>query len=302
MIKALNTLLIGLTSGAIYSLMAIAIVLVWRSTRIVNFAQAGLALLSTYFGILIVSKVDNFWIALVLAMVIGALISAAIEILFMRTLLRHSSQGPIASIAPIIATLGLLGLIQAGIGSKWGDTGFELISPASKIGFTIGTETLFFSPLNLITIVSTFILVAIVSFIFQKTNLGLALRASAFAPEIARLAGIRVDLVRTTGWAIAGAAGAAAGMLQTPNGLGAVTPDSIEFRLLLVFGFIAAVIGGLESLIGAVVGGLVLGISLAIIQIYIGDTLVFLSAFAILLVILLVRPQGLIGQKVGRRA
>ena len=80
------------------------------------------------------------------------------------------------------------------------------------------------------------------------------------------------------------------------------TPDSIEFRLLLVFGFIAAVIGGLESLIGAVVGGLVLGISLAIVLVYVGDTLVFLAAFVILLLILLLRPQGLIGQKVGRRA
>ncbi len=138
--------------------------------------------------------------------------------------------------------------------------------------------------------------------VFQRTNLGLALRASAYAPEIARLAGVRVDAIRTIGWALAGAAGAAAGMLQTPNGNGALAPDSLEFNLLLVFGFIAAVIGGLESLVGAVVGGLVLGLFLAFIQYYVSGSLVFIAAFCILIIVLLLKPKGLLGSKAGRRA
>jgi branched-chain amino acid transport system permease protein len=111
-----------------------------------------------------------------------------------------------------------------------------------------------------------------------------------------------VGAIRTIGWAIAGAAGAAAGLLQTVNGTGAVSPDSLEFSLLLTFGFIAAVIGGLESLPGAVLGALVLGLVLAAVQIYISGTLVFMIAFALLLLVLLVRPQGFIGAKAGRRA
>jgi branched-chain amino acid transport system permease protein len=104
------------------------------------------------------------------------------------------------------------------------------------------------------------------------------------------------------GWAIAGAAGAAAGILQTVNGIGGLSPESLEFSLLLVFGFIAAVIGGLESLPGAVLGSLILGLVLAFVQIYISGTLGFLVAFLLLLVVLIVRPQGILGSKEGRRA
>jgi branched-chain amino acid transport system permease protein len=101
---------------------------------------------------------------------------------------------------------------------------------------------------------------------------------------------------------MAGAAGAAAGMLQTVNGTGNITPESLEFSLLLVFGFIAAVIGGLESLPGAVLGALILGLVLAFVQIYISGTFVFLVAFLLLLVVLLVKPEGFLGSKAGRRA
>jgi branched-chain amino acid transport system permease protein len=145
-------------------------------------------------------------------------------------------------------------------------------------------------------------LLIVVTIVFQKTNIGLALRASAYAPEIAQLSGIRVSGVRTLGWAIAGAAGAAAGILQTVNGIGGLSPESLEFSLLLVFGFIAAVIGGLESLPGAVVGAIILGLVLAFVQIYISGTLGFIVAFLLLLTVLILRPQGLFGSKVGRRA
>jgi len=156
--------------------------------------------------------------------------------------------------------------------------------------------------MNLLVLLTVIGMVVVLGYIFQKTNLGLSLRASAYAPEIAQLAGIRVGAIRTIGWAIAGAAGAAAGLLQTVNGTGALSPDSLEFSLLLTFGFIAAVIGGLESLPGAVLGALVLGLVLAVVQIYISGTLVFIVAFVLLLVVLLIRPQGFIGAKAGRRA
>jgi len=302
MIQFMNMLLIGIGAGSIYALMAIAMVLVWRSTRVINFAQAGMALLSTYIGFELVQKTGNFWIALPLAMILGALFSALIEILLIRTLIKHSTTGPVAGIVPIIATLGLLGVIRASIGIIWGNQDIQIQPPLSKVGFKVGEETIALSPMNLLVLLTVVGMVILLGFIFQKTNLGLSLRASAYSPEIAQLAGIRVGAIRTIGWAIAGAAGAAAGLLQTVNGTGAVSPDSLEFSLLLTLGFIAAVIGGLESLPGAVLGALVLGLVLAAVQIYISGTLVFMIAFALLLLVLLVRPQGFIGAKAGRRA
>jgi branched-chain amino acid transport system permease protein len=302
MTQFFNMLLIGIGAGSIYALMAIAMVLVWRSTRVINFAQAGMALLSTYIGFELVQKTGNFWIALPLAMILGALFSAAVEILLIRTLIKHSTSGPVAGIVPIIATLGLLGFIRSTIGFIWGNQDIQIQPPLSKVGYKVGSENIALSPMNLLVLVTVLGMVLVLGFIFQKTSLGLSLRASAYSPEIAQLAGIRVGAIRTIGWAIAGAAGAAAGLLQTVNGTGAVSPDSLEFSLLLTFGFIAAVIGGLESLPGAVLGAVVLGLVLAAVQIYISGTLVFIVAFALLLLVLLVRPQGFIGTKAGRRA
>ena len=302
MYQFLNTILIGVTSGAIYSLMAIALVLVWRSTRVVNFAQAGMALLSTYIGYEVIQRFHSFWLALLIAMVAGAAIASLVDALFMRTLFRRAAHGPIAGVAPIIATLGLLGIIQGGLGLVVGGKDANIRPPVSNIGYTISGHTLAFSPLKLLIVGSVLFLMLVLTVIFQRTNIGLALRASAYAPEIARLAGVRVDGIRTLGWALAGAAGAAAGMLQTPDGNGALSPNSLEFSLLLVFGFIAAVIGGLESLIGAVVGGLVLGLVLAFVLTYISGSLVFITAFLVLIIVLLLRPSGLIGTKRGRRA
>ena len=302
MYQFINTILIGVTSGAIYSLMAIALVLVWRSARVVNFAQAGQALLSTYIGYEFIQKFHSFWLALFLAMIAGAAVSALVDASLMRTLFKRVGHGPIAGVAPIIATLGLLGLIRASLGLVVGGKDVRISPPVSNIGYTISGHTLAFSPLKLLIVVSVLILMLVLSLVFQRTHVGLALRASAYSPEIARLAGVRVDGIRTLGWALAGAAGAAAGMLQTPNGNGALSPDSLEFSLLLVFGFIAAVIGGLESLVGAVVGGLLLGMVLAFVLTYISGSLVFITAFGVLIIVLLLKPGGLIGSRRGRRA
>ncbi len=302
MIQLLNTILIGVTAGGIYSLMAISIVLIWRSTRVINFAQAGMALLSTYFGYEAMVQINSFWIALPVAMIGGAIFAALVEIILMRLLVKHSSTGPIAGVAPIIATLGLLGVIRAVVSMIWGGQNVRITGPLSNDGFNVGGETLVFSPLKLLILVSVIVLMLLLSILFQKTNIGLALRASAYAPEIARLSGVKVDLVRTLGWALAGAAGAVAGMLQTVNGNGTLSPDSIDFSLLLVSGFIAAVIGGLESLVGAVIGGLLLGILISFVLMYISSALFFIAPFVILLVVLFIRPQGIIGAKASRRA
>jgi len=294
----IDTLLIGVSSGAIYSLMALALVLVWRSTRVVNFAQSGQAVLSTYIGYEISLHTHNYWISLPFAILTGALIGSLVDFLFMRLLARRAKTGPISEIAPVIATLGLLGLIQSGIGLIWGNAFLQYSSPLSAKGFTWGTHTFPFSPQNLFIVLASAAVLVIFGTVFRFTNLGLALRAASFEPEVAQLAGIRVNLVRNVGWAFAGAAGAVAGATITPTAT--LSPNSLD--LLFVSGFIAAVIGGLDSLLGAVIGGLVLGISFSFILQYVGSSVTFLSGFIILMVVLLVRPGGIFARKAGRRA
>ena len=302
MFEFFNTLLIGITAGSIYSLMALSIVLVWRSTRVVNFAAGGLALASSFVGAAILEKTGSFWIALPVAMLAGAAFSAFIEYFFLRPLLKRSGDKGAEIFLPIIATLGLLGIIKTILNFIYGERVGSLPPPLSDKGFIVSGESIALSPMRILILGIVLLLMISLTLIFQRTNLGLSLRASSFAPEISRLAGIRVDLIRTVGWAISGAAGATAGILQTTNGSGSVSPESFEFSLLLVFGFVAAVIGGIESLVGAVLGGLTLGIILAFILMYVGGSLVFFAAFVILILVLLLRPNGIIGTKGGRRA
>jgi len=278
--------------------MALALVLVWRSTRVVNFAQAGQAIVTTYIAYEIVTRTGIFWLAVLFAVVAGALLGAGVEYFLMRTLFRHVNEGPVAALAPVIATLGLLGVIRSIVGMIWGNDFRTFYSPVSTDNFVIAGETIPFSTLNLLIILSTVVVMIIFSIVFQRTDLGLSLRAAAFQPEIARLAGIRVGPIRTIGWIFAGVAGAIAGVLVTPTTI--LSPNSLD--LLLVFGFVAAVIGGLESLPGAVIGGLVLGIGVSFVLNYVGTSLVFPSIFVVLIISLIVKPNGILGAKKVRSA
>ena len=129
--KVIETLLIGLSTGSIYALMSLALVLVWRSTRVVNFAQAGQAMLSTYIGFEIASRSEIFWLGLVFAIAAGALVGAGVDYFFMRVLFKHATSGPAAVVAPVIATLGLLGLIRSIVGLTWGGEFKSIEAPAS---------------------------------------------------------------------------------------------------------------------------------------------------------------------------
>ena len=297
MIKLITAILTALTTGAIYALMSTALVLVWRSTRIINFAQAGQAVLSTYIGYEITVRTGSFWVGVVAAMIFGALLGAVIDRFFMRPIFKRIQSGPILMIAPVVATLGLLGIIQAIIGFKWGLTYQSLAAPVSTDGYTLFGRVIAFSPFNLLVVVFATISMLLLTLLFQKTNIGLALRASAHSPEIARLSGIKVDFIRTLGWALAGAAGGLAGMLYIPSSY--LYPNAMD--VLLVFGFVAAVLGGLESLFGAVAGAMLLGFAISFATSYVSEKLVFPMAFIMLIVVLLIRPAGLFSKKKGRR-
>ena len=294
----LTAVLTSLSSGAIYALMSLSLVLVWRSTRVVNFAQAGQAVLTTYIGYAVIQKTGSYWIALVVAVLSGALIGAIIDRFFMRPIFKRVTSGPIVMIAPVVATLGLLGIIQAIIGFIWGLTNQSIEAPVSNAGLNINGTVVAFSLYNALVLGIVTLAMVLLTLLFQKTNIGLALRASAYSPEIAKLSGIKVDAVRTLGWAISGAASGLAGMLYIPNTY--LYPNAMD--VLLVFGFIAAVIGGLDSMAGAVAGAMVLGFAINFSTTYISTTLVFPTAFVVLILVLLVKPSGLFAAKRGRSA
>ena len=298
MTQFITAVLTSLSSGAIYALMALALVLVWRSTRVINFAQAGQAVLTTYIGYTVIQRTGSYWLALLVAVVSGAILVAVIDRFFMRPIFKRIKSGPIVMIAPVVATLGLLGIIQAIIGFIWGLTNQSIQAPVSTDGFRVMGTVIAFSRYNLLVLIFVALAMLLLTILFQKTDIGLALRASAYSPEIAKLSGIKVDSVRTLGWAIAGASGGLAGMLYIPGYF--LFPNAMD--LLLVFGFVAAVIGGLESLFGAVVGAMILGFAINFATTYISAKLFFPTAFIVLVVVLLLKPGGLFGSKKGRSA
>ena len=293
----ITAVLTSLSSGAIYALMSISLVLVWRSTRVINFAQAGQAVLTTYIGYELTVRSGSYWIGLISAVLAGAIVGGVIDRFFMRPIFKRVKSGPIVMIAPVVATLGLLGLIQAVIGFIWGFTYQSIEAPVSTDGYNLFGTVIAFSPFNLMVLAVATIAMILLTLLFQKTNIGLALRASAFSPEIARLSGIKVDMVRTLGWAIAGSAGGMAGMLYVPGSF--LHPNAMD--VLLVFGFVAAVIGGLDSLFGAVAGAMILGFAINFATSYISYKLVFTTAFGLLILVLLIKPNGLFSSNKGRK-
>ena len=293
----ITAVLTSLSSGAIYALMSISLVLVWRSTRVINFAQAGQAVLTTYIGYELTVRSGSYWIGLFSAVLAGAIVGGIIDRFFMRPIFKRVKSGPIVMIAPVVATLGLLGLIQAVIGFIWGFTYQSIEAPVSTNGYNLFGTVIAFSPFNLMVLAVATIAMILLTLLFQKTNIGLALRASAFSPEIARLSGIKVDMVRTLGWAIAGSAGGMAGMLYVPGSF--LHPNAMD--VLLVFGFVAAVIGGLDSLFGAVAGAMILGFAINFATSYISYKLVFTTAFGLLILVLLIKPNGLFSSSKSRK-
>lgn len=294
----INTLIAGISIGAIYSLIAFALILVWRSTRVVNFAQAGQAALSTYIGLSVEKAIGNYWVALLVAIIAGAVIGALVEILIVRFIVKRATSAATVTVAPVIAMLGLLGIFQGVMGLIWGGDYQPYPTAFSREGLVIAGKQIPFSTSDLFVLLTVVFAMTVAAVIFQRTSLGLSMRAAAFAPEVTRLSGIRVSRIRTLGWAFAGGAGGLAGVLVAPTTF--IAPNS--FDLLLVFGFTAAVIGGLDSLIGGVLGGLALGIGLSVVTGYLGGSYTFMTAFVLLIIVLLIRPQGILGARGARRA
>jgi branched-chain amino acid transport system permease protein len=197
----------------------------------------------------------------------------------------------------VIVTLGLYALLVAIAGMIWGNTPRAFPAAFSLRGYTVGNTTLLFTPNDTFIVLLVLFVAAVLAGLFRFTSLGLQMRAAAFAPEVARLLGTRVGRIFTVGWAFAAVAGSLAGVLVAPSVF--LGPNS--FDPILITGFVAAVLGGLDSPPGAVIGGVLLGLALNYVAGYWHSALVPLAAFLILLAVLMVRPTGLFSAARERR-
>ncbi|WP_329184530.1 branched-chain amino acid ABC transporter permease [Actinacidiphila glaucinigra] len=287
----INLTLGGVSSGIVYAAVALALVLIWRATRIVNFAQGGMLMITTFVALGVIHATGSYWLGLVAALVSGFVLGAVVE----RVLVRPIENGP--PMNAVIVTLGLLLFLQAVAGMVWGGTPRSFPPLLGIKGFAVGDARLLLSPSDLFVIGAVLVVMALLVLLFRVTPVGLRMRAAAFSPEVARMFGVRVGRVLTLGWALAGAVGALAGVLVAPATF--VGPN--QFDAVLVFGFAAAVVGGLDSPPGAVVGGLVVGLTLSYVSGYLGSEVALLGALAVLMTVLMIRPNGLFSRTSVRR-
>ena len=246
----LNLVINGIANGTIYSAVALALVLIWRSTRIVNFAQGGMLMFTTFIAWELVVQHQ--------AELLGGTGRRARRRPRARrrwssgVLVRPVENGP--PLNPVIVTLGILLMLQGAAGMIWGNGLSSYPADFSLIFYHVGHQVILFSPELPVRGDRGRRDVAGLYVLFQWTPLGLRMRASAFSPEVARLLGVRVGRMLTLGWALAAAVGALAGVLIAGTQPNYINPNG--FDGLLIFGFTAAVIGGLDSPVGALVGRL----------------------------------------------
>ncbi|TAN32862.1 branched-chain amino acid ABC transporter permease [bacterium] len=283
--------LTGIASGMIYSALALALVLIWRATRVVNFAQGAMAMATTYIALAVIQATGNYWLGFVAALAGGLVMGGLAE----RSLVRWVEAGP--PLNAVILTLGLLLVLEAVVPMIWGAQIRSFPAPFSIAATQVGGVFIALSPFNIFTILVVLSVVAALLVLFRFTMLGLRMRAAAIAPEIARLMGVHVGRLLTFGWGLAAMTGALAGLLVAPTLL--LYPNNMD--AVLVYGFTAAVLGGLDSPVGALVGGLAIGIALSFVGGYFGGDLETVGALVILIAILMVRPQGLFAHAAERR-
>lgn len=293
MVEFLQFTLSGVSFGMIYAAVALSLVLIWRGTRLLNYAQGGMAMITTYVAIEVIYHTGSYWAGFVVALVAGMLLGAVCQL----TIIRPTMNKP--PLNGVIVTIGLLVLLEGLAGIFFGGQFRSFPTAFSVAGLRVGGTPLGVSRYDIFVAAAVLVATLALALAFRYTSAGLRMRAAAFNATIARLSGIRVARVLTVGWALAGLLGALAGVLVSPSTF--LYPNSMD--TIFVYGFTAAVIGGLDSPVGAVTGGLLLGLALSYAGGYLpsGANLVPVVALGILVVVLMVRPDGLFSATKVRR-
>ncbi len=293
MVEFLQFTLSGVSFGMIYAAVALSLVLIWRGTRLLNYGQGGMAMITTYIAVEVVYRTGSYWAGFAVALAAGIVLGALCQV----TIIRPTMNKP--PLNAVIVTIGLLVLLEGLAGVFFGGQFRSFPTAFSVTGLRIGGTPLGVSRFDIFVVAAVLVTTLVLATAFRYTSAGLRMRAAAFNATIARLSGIRVARVLTVGWALAGLLGALAGVLVSPSTF--LYPNSMD--TIFVFGFTAAVIGGLDSPVGAVTGGLLLGLALSYAGGYLpsGANLVPVVALGILVVVLMVRPDGLFSATQVRR-
>ena len=282
----------GIRSGAVYAGLALAIVIIYRSTRVINFAQGEMATFTTFVCWSLMNHGLSFWAAFPIVLAIAFFGGMAVE----RTLIRPVENASVLTI--VIVTLGLALLLNGLMSLIWGGANRPFDGPFSTRTIEVGGVPISVQDIGIVVV--SFVLVGLLALFFRYTKLGLGLRAAAVNPASSRLVGVRVGWMLALGWGLAAVLGAVAGMMVAP----VVFLDPNMMQTILLYAFAAAVLGGLDSPLGAVVGGILLGVVITMLERYvgfIGSTLKLPVALLLILVLLLVRPGGLFGHVAVRR-
>ncbi len=292
MTNVLQHIVSGLASGSIYGLLALAIVLIHRSTGVINFAQGEFAALSAFICWTLIAHGWAFWPAF------GATIALSFFGGFaLQTMVIAPTQGR-AQFGIVILTVGLLIAINGLDTWIWGAAPRQFAGPFSTASINLGGVG--FSKQDLGVIAVSIVAVSLIGLLLAKTKIGLGLRAAAANPVEARFAGVRVGVMLAICWGLAAGLGAVAGVLAAPS----LFLEPNMMRTVVLYSFAAAVLGGMDSPVGAVVGGLVLGVLLNLVGTYVhwvGGELRPAAALVVILAVLLVRPAGLFGRPVMSR-
>jgi branched-chain amino acid transport system permease protein len=281
----------GLSTGSLYAIIALSLVLIYRSTSIVNFAQGDMAMFMTFVAWSIWNYNGQFWIAFFATLVIAFAFGALIELVTLRPV----ETGPVLN--PIIVTLGLVLVLESLALRVWQGQPKAFPTPAIFKGAPLSLGPADISRTNVGVFCMAVLIMFLIYLFFNYTRVGLAMRATAQNRVAGSLVGIRVGRMLALGWALSSMVGAVAGLLLAPTLF--LSPSMMAGVLL--FAFAAAVLGGLDSPVGAIVGGLTMGVVQNMAGTYIGSDIDITIAFLVIIAILLVRPRGLFGRKAVQR-
>jgi branched-chain amino acid transport system permease protein len=291
--RFIQVLVDGWATGSLYGALAVAVVLIYRATGIVNFAQGELAMFSTFIA----------WGLMQAGLPLGLAVLATLALSFLggmlieRVIIRPVEGGEVLTL--VIVTLGLYILVNSLAGWIWGFGNRAFPSLFGDDSFDVAGAAVPYESLGIVVVLIA--LVAILFAVFQRTKVGLAMRAVAMNPESSRLHGISVGRTLMIGWGVAALVGALAGVLIAPR----LFLDVNFMGAVLIYSFAAATLGGFDSPLGALIGGWIVGIAEGLAGTYvdfIGSDLKILVPLTVILVVLLIRPTGLFGSAEVARA
>ncbi len=286
----------GLSAGGTYAVIAVALVLIYKATTLINFAQGELAMLGSFLVyILAIEQGMPIYLAVVLAMVLSAVLAAGIE----RVLIRPFD--PADHLPLVIITLGLFLVINAVAGMVWGfdPRSFPRLFPEGD-AWTMGIARLRWYTVG--TLITVLVLLVLLTLLLNRTKVGLAFRAVSSNLESAGLVGVRAGPTLQFGWMLATAVGTLAGALFVADPFRQLDPTWAQ--RVLIFAAAAAVLGGLDSLWGALAGGIILGLIESMVVGYVDfipSQMGLAAAVVAIIIVLLIRPNGLFGSRTVER-